>query len=57
MCKTQGMSRWQERYAAVGLEEDAIAELVAVGGLVITKGHKLVAAAHKLRVRIPLTAS
>jgi hypothetical protein len=51
-CVTQGLARWEERYAGIGLEEDAIGDLVSVGGQVIAKGHELVAAAQKLQVGI-----
>lgn len=47
----QGFARWGERYAGIGLEEDAIADLVAVGGQVMAKGQELVAAAQKLQVK------
>ena len=46
------MARWEERYAGIGLEEDAIGDLVSVGGQIIAKGHELVAAAQKLQVGI-----
>jgi hypothetical protein len=48
----QGLARWKERYAGIGLEEDAIGDLVSVGGQVMAKGHELVAAAQKLQVGI-----